>query len=140
MLDLPTMYRLLWHLHEDARLLLVGDVSQLPPIGYGLVLHRLVQSPAIPKVELTRILRAVDSTGIPMVSRSIRGGVVPPLLPYRAGQPGCSLLPCAPGEIVGAIERIRSDLEGGEVQVIAATYAGPAGIDAVNTHFHRFNV
>lgn len=139
MLDLPTMYRLLWHLHEDARLLLVGDVSQLPPIGYGLVLHRLVQSRVIPKVELTRVLRAVESTGIPIVSRAIRDGVVPPLLPYRDGHPGCSFIPCAPREIVGAVERIRADLEGEDVQVIAATYAGPAGIDTVNTCFHRFN-
>ncbi len=28
MLDLPTTYRLLFHMHEDARLLLVGDVAQ----------------------------------------------------------------------------------------------------------------
>jgi exodeoxyribonuclease V alpha subunit len=36
MLDLPTMYRILRHLPEGCRLLLVGDPGQLPPIGFGL--------------------------------------------------------------------------------------------------------
>ncbi|MBL6078190.1 AAA family ATPase [Belnapia sp. T18] len=139
MLDLPTMYRLLWRLHEEARLLLVGDVGQLPPIGYGLVLHCLVESDTIPRIELTRILRASETTGIPMVSRAIRDGVLPPLLPYEPGQEGCSFVPCRPDRVVEAIERIRGDLDGQDVQIISAAYGGPAGIDAVNTHFHRFN-
>lgn len=139
MLDLPTMYRLLWHLSEDAKLLLVGDVAQLPPIGYGLVLHRLVRSPSIPRVELTRILRADEETGIPTVSRAIRSGTVPGLPPYSRGASGCSVIGCRDDDVIDWIEAIRADLPDDEVQVIAATYRGPAGIDAINNHFHSFN-
>jgi exodeoxyribonuclease V alpha subunit len=40
MLDLPTLYRILFGLPETAPFLLVGDVAQLPPIGFGLTLHK----------------------------------------------------------------------------------------------------
>jgi len=139
MLDLPTMYRLLWHLSEDSKLLLVGDVAQLPPIGYGLVLHRLVQSQSIPQIELTRMLRADEDTGIPAVSRAIRRGGVPDFPAYQPRASGCSFIRCREDDVIDRIEAILSDLPHEEVQVIAATYRGPAGIDAINNHFHSFN-
>lgn len=141
MLDLPTTYRLLFHMHEDARLVLVGDVAQLPPIGFGLVLHRLVDSPIVPKVELTRILRATEASGIPAVSRAIRDGVVPHLPDWEPGIAGCSFLEAATEEMIGAVERARLDgAATDEVQVVGPIYGGPAGIDAVNAHFHKENV
>jgi exodeoxyribonuclease V alpha subunit len=139
MLDLPTLYRLLFHFHEDTRLLLVGDVAQLPPIGFGLTLHRLVQSSEIPQVELTRVLRADETTGIPLVSRAVSDGNMPSLLPYEVGMLGCSFVASRQEDIIGAIERICDDLHGEDVQIIGATYAGRAGIDAINTYFHRYN-
>jgi exodeoxyribonuclease V alpha subunit len=139
MLDLPTMYRLLWHLSEDAKLLLVGDVAQLPPIGYGLLLHRLIRSRTVPHVELKRILRSSEATGIPSVSRAIRDGVPPDFRTYEPGKLGCSFIKCREEDVIDWIEAIRSDLPGEEVQVIGATYRGPAGIDGINTHFHAFN-
>ncbi len=82
MLDLPTLYRILFHLHEDASLLLVGDVAQLAPIGYGLTLHRLATSPAFLKSSLPascELMRrqefrpslAGSATAVPLVCRSI---------------------------------------------------------------------
>ena len=140
MLDLPTTYRLLFHMHEDARLLLVGDVAQLPPIGFGLVLHRMVQSPSIPRVELTRIMRAVEATGIPNISRLIRDGRVPDMPDWSPGLGGCSFLEASPENVIPALEVVRAALgDGTEVQVIGAVYSGAAGIDAVNGHFHNVN-
>jgi exodeoxyribonuclease V alpha subunit len=139
MLDLPTTYRLLFHMHQDARLLLVGDVAQLPPIGFGLVLHRLVGSPVIPQIELTQILRSEENTGIPAVSRAVRDGVVPVLPPYSRDAEGCSFVDAVPDEVLRHIERIRGDLTGTEVQVVGSTYGGVAGIDAINDHFHQIN-
>ncbi len=139
MVDLPTLYRLLFHLRDEARLLLVGDVAQLPPIGYGLTLHRLVRSPSIPKVELTRVLRAEEATGIPLVSRAVRDGHMPSLPAYEADRPGCAFIECGLGEVVETLERLRDDAGVGEAQIIAAAYLGAAGIDAINTHFHRYN-
>jgi exodeoxyribonuclease V alpha subunit len=113
---------------DTAPLLLVGDVAQLPPIGFGLTLHRLVECGAIPKTELTRILRADEATGIPKTSSAIRRGE-PVLLPrYRAARMGCSFITAIPEEIRHRIEDVLNDLRDEEVQIVAASYAGPAGI------------
>lgn len=140
MLDLPTLYRILFHLPKEARCLLVGDTAQLPPIGFGLTLHRLVEEKRIPKTELTRILRATESTGIPQVSAAVRGGEVPDLPAYSSRRGGCSLIRATGSAIIHAIEDVLHDLQGEEVQVVGSVYAGPAGIDAVNAYFHAVRV
>ncbi|UIJ81945.1 AAA family ATPase [Rhizobium leguminosarum] len=140
MLDLPTLYRILFHLPKEARCLLVGDTAQLPPIGFGLTLHRLVLEKRIPKTELTRILRATESTGIPQVSVAIRGGVLPDLPRYSARRGGCSLIRGNGKKVIHAIEDVLHDLRGEEVQVLGSVYAGPAGIDAINAYFHAERV
>ena len=139
MLDLPTTYRLLFHVHRDARLLLVGDIAQLPPIGFGLVLHRLVGCAGVPQVELTEILRSREASGIPSVSRSLRDGTVPALLAYGPDAGGCSFIGSSPEDVAGHVARIRRDLAGEEVQVVGSVYGGPAGIDALNARFHAAN-
>jgi exodeoxyribonuclease V alpha subunit len=136
MLDLPTLYRILFHLPEDARCLLVGDIAQLPPIGFGLTLHRLVLEERIPKTELTRILRASAESGIPEVSLAIRQGRVPRIPKYHKECVGCSFAAASEVRIVETIEDILHDLRSEEVQVVAAVYAGAAGIDAINAYFH----
>ncbi|MBZ7921741.1 ATP-dependent RecD-like DNA helicase [Ensifer adhaerens] len=136
MLDLPTLYRILFHLPEDARCLLVGDTAQLPPIGFGLTLHRLVLEDRIAKTELTRILRASAESGIPEVSLAIRQGRVPQVPTYNSECGGCSFAATPEASIVETIEDILHDLGHEEVQVVAAVYAGAAGIDAINAYFH----
>ncbi len=139
MLDLPTLYRILFCLPENAPLLLVGDIAQLPPIGFGLTLHKLVGFAPIPKSELTRILRADEATGIPKVSSAIRLGEAVSLPRYGAARLGCSFLADEPDAILDRIEDVLNDLRGEEVQIVAASYAGPAGIDAINRRFHSAN-
>jgi exodeoxyribonuclease V alpha subunit len=68
MLDLPITYSLARTLPARARLLLVGDPYQLPPIGFGLVFHVLAASPRVPSVELVEIHRQAISSGIPQIS------------------------------------------------------------------------
>lgn len=139
MLDLPTLYRILFHLPQDARLLLVGDIAQLPPIGFGLTLHRLVEEASIPKVELTKILRSDEATGIPQVSMAIRRGLESRLPVFGRQALGCSFQDVQPPFAVDLIEDIVHDLAGEEIQIIAATYRGDAGIDIINQHFHDIN-
>ena len=79
MVDLPTFYACCATSPKGARMLLVGDPGQLPPIGFGLVMHALAEDPRVPKVELTRVYRQTESTGIPAVARSVRAGVLPKL-------------------------------------------------------------
>lgn len=139
MLDLPTLYRILFYLPANARLLLVGDTAQLPPIGFGLTLHKLVFEHRVPRTELTQILRATEETGIPRVSFAIREGRAPKLDAYDRNRSGCSFFSAGEADTVAAIEDVVHDLGIENVQIVAAAYGGQAGIDAVNQHFHVLN-
>ena len=81
MVDLPTMHALVRRLPEGAQLLLVGDDAQLPPVGFGIVFHKLVKDAAI-TVELSHVHRQAASTGIPKVAAAIRSRRLPTLETY----------------------------------------------------------
>lgn len=80
MIDLPTMYRIVNHIHPSVRVIFSGDPDQLPPIGCGKVLADIVQSGAIANTLLDIVKRQEDSTGIPEYSKCINEGVIPPQL------------------------------------------------------------
>lgn len=77
MLDTQTMYRIVTHTTPEVRILLVGDVDQLSPIGAGHVLRDVVNSTMIPTTELDVVKRQKGDSGIPGYSQAIRTGVVP---------------------------------------------------------------
>jgi exodeoxyribonuclease V alpha subunit len=77
MIDLPTMYRLVNHIHPSVRIIFTGDPDQLPPIGCGKVLADIVLSKAIANTMLDIVKRQEDSTGIPEYSKLINQGIVP---------------------------------------------------------------
>ncbi|AXQ95405.1 ATP-dependent RecD-like DNA helicase [Cereibacter azotoformans] len=140
MLDLPTLWRILKVL-GDANLMLVGDPAQLPPIGFGLTFHVLCQTERIPHVVLDRVLRQPDASGIPSVAEAVRLGKPPALATYEGIRPGVSFIPTAPEDAIGVISGIGRDMRSssadpGDTQIIAPVKAGPAGIDAINSHFH----
>jgi exodeoxyribonuclease V alpha subunit len=84
MIDLPTMYQIVTHLHPSVRIIFTGDPNQLPPIGCGKVLSDLVESDEVATVELNIVKRQEDSTGIPEYSATINRGEVPPSLSVGA--------------------------------------------------------
>ena len=57
MVDIITMSQLCERLGDLPRLLLVGDPSQLMPVGPGLVLHALEKIPQVPVTRLTAVSR-----------------------------------------------------------------------------------
>ena len=64
MIDTSLMSRLLDAIPLGCRLVLVGDVDQLPSIGPGTVLHDIIASDAIPVVRLTDIFRQAKGSRI----------------------------------------------------------------------------
>jgi exodeoxyribonuclease V alpha subunit len=138
MLDLPTMYRILRSLPDGCRLLLVGDPGQLPPIQFGLVLHALVERTEIPSVELTRVYRQTEATGIPAVAGAIRCGRLPSLPDtVDATSGGVALIPTAEvstDQIVDVVADLGGFSE--DLRIVCAVKAGPAGTEALNARFH----
>ena len=80
MIDLPTMYRIVNHIHPSVRIIFSGDPHQLPPIGCGKVLADIVQSKAIANTRLDIVKRQEGSSGIPEYAKCVNEGTVPPQL------------------------------------------------------------
>ena len=64
MVDLPLMHALLSAVVPGTRLILVGDVDQLPSVGPGSVLKDIIASENFPVVTLTRIFRQAGESDI----------------------------------------------------------------------------
>lgn len=75
MIDTSLFYKLLTSIREDARLIMVGDIGQLPAIGVGIIKGLLASK--IPFCELTNVHRQNDGSAILDDALSIRGGTVP---------------------------------------------------------------
>jgi len=74
MVDIPLASGLLRAVNPDARLILVGDVDQLPPVGPGNMLGDIIESGAVPVVRLTQIFRqAAESMIVQNAHRTIHG-------------------------------------------------------------------
>lgn len=75
MVDLLSMYRLIGILPRAARIIFVGDIEQLPPVGAGLIFHALLDS-HIPFFELSQVKRQGEESGIHKFAMSIRSDEV----------------------------------------------------------------
>jgi exodeoxyribonuclease V alpha subunit len=80
MLDLPTADALTQAISPGTRLILVGDVDQLPSVGPGAVLRDVIASLAIPAVRLRQIFRQAARSLIVTNAHRINDGE-PPLSP-----------------------------------------------------------
>lgn len=77
MLDIFLLYRLLEALPSGARLVLVGDVDQLPSVGPGNVLRDCMAATAIPVVRLRTLFRQEEGSGIVTAAGEVLTGTVP---------------------------------------------------------------
>lgn len=74
MVDLPLMNSLLKAVIPGTRLILVGDVNQLPSVGPGRVLKDIITSEQVPVVELTEIFRQAKESDIIVNAHRINRG------------------------------------------------------------------
>lgn len=74
MVDLPLMHALLSAVVEGTRLILVGDVNQLPSVGPGSVLKDIIASGNFPVVTLTKIFRQAGESDIVVNAHKINAG------------------------------------------------------------------
>ncbi len=79
MLDVRLAADLLAALADGARLLLVGDVDQLPSVGPGTVLADVIASGRVPTVRLTQIFRQAARSLIVTNAHRIHDGQAPDL-------------------------------------------------------------
>lgn len=137
MVDLPTLHSLVRRLRHESRLLLIGDEAQLPPIGFGLVFHKLVKDESI-TVRLSRVHRQAAATGIPAAASAIRFGSCPDTLPFEGPAQGVSFVDAGSAGIAAALDNVISRIgEPRDVLVVAAVNSGAVGVGTINERFHK---
>ena len=77
MIDTTLMDHFLEAVPSASRLILVGDVDQLPSVGAGAVLLDLIESGTIPVVRLDHIFRQAADSFITVNAHKVRRGEVP---------------------------------------------------------------
>ena len=79
MVDVMLMQALMKATPDDAALLIVGDIDQLPSVGPGQVLADIIGSGAVPVVRLTEVFRQAAASRIIINAHRINQGLMPDL-------------------------------------------------------------
>lgn len=77
MIDVILMNSLLKAVPSHMKVILVGDIDQLPSVGAGNVLRDIIDSDVVPVVRLTKIFRQAQSSRIIINAHKINQGVFP---------------------------------------------------------------
>lgn len=141
MADVALAHALLRAIADGSRVVLVGDVDQLPPVGPGAVLRDLLavaRSPAAPvaATTLTTVHRQAARSRIITLAHELKNGSVDP---PRGRDGDVFAVPQATAGVadrVAEIVAVRApayfDCTPTDVQVLAPRYGGPAGVDRIN--------
>ncbi len=128
MLDLPAAYRLIRHLPEAYRFVLVGDPHQLPPVGPGLLMHELACLDGIPRIELQQVKRYGGR--IAEAAHAIRQGQWPDLPDDPLAD--IAFLSCALSDINDIVLALLADEPDGTQILCATRTVAAGGVKAIN--------
>ncbi|HLW67044.1 MAG TPA: ATP-dependent RecD-like DNA helicase [Gemmataceae bacterium] len=85
MVDIVLMNQLLRAVPQEACVLFVGDIDQLPSVGPGTVLGDLIESKVVPVVRLTEIFRQAEQSRIIRAAHAVNHGDEPEASPDSSG-------------------------------------------------------
>ena len=143
MVDLPLMHALLSAVVPGTRLILVGDVDQLPSVGPGSVLKDIIASEKFPVVTLTRIFRQAGESDIVVNAHKINAGE--PVILDNKSRDFFFLKRQDADTIIGiTIMLIQKKLPKyvnaapNEIQVMTPTRKGLLGVERLNTILQRY--
>lgn len=77
MVDMNLFFSMIQAVPQNASLILVGDVDQLPSVGAGLVLNELIKSGVVDTITLDTIFRQVETSDIIKNAHLINKGEMP---------------------------------------------------------------
>lgn len=143
MVDLPLMHALLSAVVPGTRLVLVGDVDQLPSVGPGSVLRDIIASERFAVVTLTRIFRQAGESDIVVNAHKINAGE-PVVLDNKSRdffflkrQDADTII----GVIIFLIQKKLPAYVGAqpsEIQVMTPTRKGLLGVERLNQILQRY--
>lgn len=138
MMDSVLMYHLMEAVPFQARLILVGDIFQLPSIGPGNVLSDMIKSGKIQTFQLKTIFRQANENPIVANAHRIRRGEFPELAPFEKSPSASGFYfidQAKPETVVKTITRLchKHLPEEGfinpvvDIQIITPMHKGPTG-------------
>lgn len=144
MVDILSFNQLLRRVPTRGRLILTGDPEQLPPVGVGLTLHKLVELD-VPHPHLSVVKRQKASSGIPAVADGIRNyhTVPKPIVfaQYQGVGNGVSFIDIDNANLAATVLNVYAQLGGdgssNEVLILSAMRSGAAGVDSLNGLIHN---
>lgn len=143
MVDISLMHSLLSAVVEGTRLILVGDVNQLPSVGPGSVLKDIIASDKFPVVTLTKIFRQAGESDIVVNAHKINAGQ--PVVLNNKSKDFFFLKRDDANVIIGVmIMLIRKNLpkyvnaSPMDIQVMTPTRKGLLGVDRLNVVLQQY--
>lgn len=137
MVDVLLLGSLLQAVSPRARLVLVGDPDQLPPVGPGFPFRDMLRSRMLPAVRLTEIFRQAQESLIVMNAHRVNKGEMPELKNVKNDfffLPGRSEEGVAQTVVGLCTTRLPQNMgiPSDQIQVLCPTKKGPAGTAALN--------
>jgi exodeoxyribonuclease V alpha subunit len=141
MADINLFYHLLDALPVDSRLLMIGDVDQLPSVGPGNVLADIIDSNTVPYVRLRKIYRQGAGSNIPILSKAVNeyeDGDPLPDLPYLEDGADVGFIAADAQSIGGIIRELvtnrlpKMGFGEDDIQVLSPRRTGPGSVGELN--------
>ncbi len=143
MVDLPLMQALLSAVVEGTRLILVGDVNQLPSVGPGSVLKDIIVSGKFSVVTLTKIFRQAGESDIVVNAHKIHAGE--PVILDNKSKDFFFLKRQEADVIISVVitliqKKLPQYVEAApnEIQVMTPTRKGLLGVERLNTILQKY--
>ncbi|MBX3247618.1 MAG: ATP-dependent RecD-like DNA helicase [Myxococcales bacterium] len=146
MLNLQLAASLTAAIAPSSRLVLVGDVDQLPPVGAGQVLREVIASEIGRTVRLTEVFRQAQKSAIVRGAHAVLRGEVPePSPPGEPGEGDLFIIKAPDAQRIGDVvvqllERmaVRYGVDPRrDVMVLAPTRRGVVGAEGLNERLQR---
>lgn len=133
MLDITLTDTLLKAIASGTRLVLVGDVDQLPAVGPGSVLKDIIASRTVPVVKLDEVFRQEAQSKIVLNAHSINRGLMPDLsYPEEFAFVECAGETEVAQEVINLYAALVKDGFGQSVQVLSPMHKLACGVENLN--------
>ena len=135
MIDNNLFAALLKGIREDVKLILVGDIFQLPSVGAGNILNDLISSDLFTYIPLNLIYRQSENSYIPYLAKDIKNKELTES--FLEKKDDYNFIECSKENIKTMIEKIiikgkDKGLTEENLQILAPMYKGENGIDNLN--------
>lgn len=139
MLDIWLARDLLRATREDATIVFIGDVDQLPSVGAGRVLGDIIDSGIVPVTRLTRVFRQGEGSSIAATAQRINHGSLPRISSPNTNTDMWAKWDDDPEKSLASVSRLVCDVAPQlghdplrDVQVLSAGHQGPLGTINLN--------